>query len=141
MRRGITLPELILVLAILGVLTGIAVPRVQRLSDSLAVQQAALEIVSAHSRARMSAVLQSRVLELSIRADTLAIRVPGSPENLWHSPGPAAQGVALTGPTHALWFSPVGLTFGLSNGTYRLSRGSATRSVVVSRLGRVRIEP
>ena len=141
MQRGVTLPELVLVLAILGLLTGIAVPRFQRLADSLAVQRAALEVVSAHNRARMSAVLQSRVLELTIRADTLAIRVPGAPAYLWHALGPAADGVALTGPTRALTFSPVGMTMGLSNASYHLSRGAATHSVIVSRLGRVRVAP
>ena len=139
MRRGYTIPELILVLAILGLLTGIAVPRFARLADSLAVQRAALELVSAHNRARMSAVLRGRPLELTIRADLLAIRFPGAPENVWQALGPAAQGVAMTGPTHPVTFSPVGITVGLSNGSYRLSRGAATRTVIVSRLGRVRV--
>ena len=49
--------------------------------------------------------------------------------------------VALTGPTRALTFSPVGVTMGLSNASYHLSRGAATRSVIVSRLGRVRVAP
>jgi prepilin-type N-terminal cleavage/methylation domain-containing protein len=141
MRRGITIPELILVLAILGLLTGIAVPRFQRLADGLAVQRATLDIVSAHNRARMRAVLQNQRLELTIRADTLAIRLPGASKNLWQALGPAADGVALTGPTHAMIFSPVGLTMGLSNGTYRVTRGAATRAVIISRLGRVRVAP
>jgi hypothetical protein len=35
----------------------------------------------------------------------------------------------------------VGLTDGLANATFRLTRGAATRAVVVSRLGRLRITP
>jgi prepilin-type N-terminal cleavage/methylation domain-containing protein len=141
MRRGVTLLELVLVLAIMGLLTGIAIPRFQRVADGLAVHHAALEIVSAHRRARMSAILQSRLLELTIRPDSLAIRLPGAQDDLWHAAGPDAQGVNLTGPTHPLVFSPVGFTVGVSNGTYRLSRGAATRTIIVSRLGRLRVTP
>lgn len=139
MRRGYTVPELILVLAIVGLLAGIAVPRFARLADSLAVQRAAVDLVSAHNRARMGAVMRGRMLELTIGPDLLAIRYPGAPEHLWQALGPSAQGVALSGPAHPVTFSPVGITAGLSNGSYRLSRGAATRTVIVSRLGRVRV--
>lgn len=141
MRRGLTLLELVLVLAIMGLVAGIAIPQFQRVADTLAVHNAALGIVSAHRRARMSAILQNRPLELTIRADTLAIRAPGAPEDLWHAAGPQADGVELTGPTYALVFSPVGLTMGVSNASYRLTRGTATRTVIVSRLGRLRVTP
>jgi hypothetical protein len=89
----------------------------------------------------MSAILQNRELELTILEDTLAIRVPGAPTDLWHAVGPDGQGVTLTGPTYGLIFSPVGLTSGVSNATYRLSRGAATRTIIVSRLGRLRVTP
>jgi len=141
MRRGVTLLELALVLAIVGLLVGIAVPRFQRVADSLAVHNAAMELVSAHRRARFSAILQSRMVELTIRPDSLAIRIPGQPSDLWHAAGPQAEGVNLTGPTRPLVFSPVGLTVGVSNASFRLSRGSATRTVIVSRLGRLRVTP
>jgi len=42
MRRGVTLLELALVLAIMGVLVGIAIPPFQRMADSRAVHHAAL---------------------------------------------------------------------------------------------------
>ena len=141
MRRGVTLLELVLVLAIMGLLVGMAIPSLQRVADSLAVHHAALEIVSAHRRARISAILQSRLLELTIRRDTLAIRVPGASSDLWHAAGPEGEGVTLTGPTRGLIFSPVGFTIGVSNATYRLTRGAATRTVIVSRLGRLSVTP
>jgi len=141
MRRGVTLLELALVLAVTGLLFGIALPSLQRVADGLAVHNASLGIVSAHRRARISAILQNRPLELTVSADSLAIRVPGAASNLWHAPGPAADGVVLQGPPRTLIFSPVGLTMGVSNATFRLTRGSAARTVVVSRLGRTRITP
>jgi len=141
MRRGVTLLELVLVLAILGLAAGIAIPPFQRVADRLAVHHAALEIVSAHRRARFSAILKNQMVELTIRADSLAIRIPGTPSDLWHALGPDAEGVSLTGPTRPMVFSPVGLTVGVSNASFRLSRGAATRTVIVSRLGRLRVTP
>ncbi|MGN6390745.1 MAG: GspH/FimT family pseudopilin [Gemmatimonadales bacterium] len=141
MRRGVTLLELALVLAVTGILFCIALPSLQRVVDELAVHNASLGIVSAHRRARMSAILQSRSLELTVSADSLVIRVPGAPSNLWHAPGPSAEGVILQGPPHTMTFSPVGLTMGVSNVTFRLTRASATQAVVVSRLGRTRLTP
>jgi prepilin-type N-terminal cleavage/methylation domain-containing protein len=141
MRRGFTLLELALVLAIMGLVAGIAIPRFQRVADSLAVHHAALEIVSAHRRARFSAILQNRMVQLTVRADSLAIQIPGTPGDLWHAAGPNAEGVSLTGPSQPLLFSPVGPTVGVSNASFRLSRGAATRTVIVSRLGRLRVTP
>jgi prepilin-type N-terminal cleavage/methylation domain-containing protein len=141
MRRGVTLLELALVLAVTGLLFGIALPSLNRMADGLAVHNASLGIVSAHRRARLSAILQNRLLELTITADTLAIRVPGAPGNLWHGPGPSADGVALAGPPRTMTFSPVGITVGVSNASFKLSRGTATQTVVVSRLGRIRLTP
>lgn len=141
MRRGATLPELALTLTLVGLLLAIALPRLHGLADSLAVNRAALEIVAAHRRARMSAILRSRVLELTIGANDLAIRSRGDTTRLWFADGPAASRVALAGPERTLLFSPIGITFGLSNASFRLTRGAATRTIVVSRLGRVRIVP
>jgi Tfp pilus assembly protein FimT len=139
MRRGATIMELALALAIIGVLLGIALPRLATVADSLAVDAAARDIVAAHARARMTAILRSRVVELSVGADDLAIRPRGDAADLWHSTGPAARQVVLAGPPRIVTFSPVGITMGLSNASFPLTRGAASRTVVVSRLGRVRI--
>jgi Tfp pilus assembly protein FimT len=141
MRRGTTLLELVLVLATIGVLVGIAIPRFQSLADGLAVHAAALDIVSAHQRARMSAILRSRPLELTVGPDELILRARGDTTVLWRAPGPVARQVTLAGPPHTMLFSPVGVTFGLSNASFRLSRGGIVSTVVVSRLGRVRTVP
>jgi Tfp pilus assembly protein FimT len=141
MRRGATLLALGLTLIGRGLGRGSALPRFHRVADSLAVARAAQEIVAAHRRARMSAILQSRVLELTIDANDLSIRPQGDTTRLWHADGPAADRVALAGPRRTLLFSPVGITFGASNASFLLTRGTAARTVVVSRLGRVRIVP
>lgn len=141
MNRGATLLELLLVLTITGIVLAMAGPAVSPWLDRASVDRAAQELVAAHRRARATAVLESRVALLFIAPDSLLLRVVAGSDTTtrWSAPGPAAAGVSLTGPAYPLRFSPVGWTFGVSNGTYRLTRGRATRQVVVSRLGRVTV--
>lgn len=139
MRRAFTLPELVLVLAVAGVLVGIAVPQLSRAVDRIEVHTAANRLVAAHNRARMTAVTQGHVVVLSVDHDALILRRHGEATPLWSEPGPAANGVRLDGSGARFTFSPEGLTLGLSNASLRLARGSATRTVIVSRRGRVRV--
>jgi Tfp pilus assembly protein FimT len=141
MRRGTTLLELALVLVVMGLVLAILLPSAGRMADGFAVHRAALELVTAHRRARIAAILRGQIVELTISANDLAIRPRGAAADVWHAPGPAASQVALAGPPRTIVFSPVGISMGLSNATFTLTRGSARRSVVVSRLGRVRITP
>ena len=141
MRRGYSLPELMMVVAIVGLLTALALPPSRRLLDGLAVENGARQIRAAHFRARMHAIAFGRTTLLDLGADTIRIRSISGPDTtvIWQSAGPAADGLTLTGPAHALTYSPLGVTMGLSNGTWHLSYGTASRDVIVSRLGRLRI--
>jgi Tfp pilus assembly protein FimT len=131
--------ELSLVLTLIGLMLGIALPRITALRDGWTAEQAAQAIVLAHTRARMAAVLLSRPLVLTVAPDSLRIATL-TDSVVWRAAGPAAEGATLAGPVRKLTFSPVGLTMGLSNATFQVRRGAAIRSVVVSRLGRVRIQ-
>jgi type IV fimbrial biogenesis protein FimT len=139
MRRAFTLPELMLVLALVGILLGIAVPQLSSAMDRIEVHTAANRLVAAHNRARMTAVTQGHVVVLFVDQHTLILRRQGEATPLWSEPGPGTSGVALAGSGAKFTFSPEGLTLGLSNASLRLTRGSATRTVIVSRLGRVRV--
>ena len=139
MRQGFSLVELVLVLAVAGLLFGIALPRLSGTLDSIEVESAANHVLAAHRRARLMAVTRSQVLVLTIDTASLVIRARGQSSPLWAEDGPAVAGVALEGPTRQFTFSPEGLTLGFSNATLRLTRGSASRTVVISRLGRTRI--
>lgn len=139
MRRGFTLLELALVLSIAGLTLGIAWPRFGALLDSITVEHAAQQIVSAHQRARIIAIARSQPAVLTVAPDRLTIRLRGATTALWEDAGPVAIGVSLSGPPRTMTFTPVGMTMGLSNATFQLRRGTAVRTVVVSRLGRVRM--
>jgi len=96
-------------------------------------------VILAHSRARVAAILLSRPLVLTVAPDSLRIATLAD-SVVWRGAGPAASGASLAGPIRKLTFSPVGLSMGLSNATFQITRGAAIRTVVVSRLGRVRIQ-
>ena len=141
MRRGLSLPELLLVLAIIGITAAIALPATHRLLESLAVEGAARDIRAAHFRAATTAVATGRLAELELDPDSLRILTITGVDTavIWRAPGPHAAGITLTGPSHPLVYSPLGVTMGASNGTWHLSYRSAVRDVIVSRLGRLRI--
>ncbi len=139
MKEGFTLPELVLVLAVTGILLGIGVTNLVRAMDQLSVDAAATQLVAAHQRARMMAVARGQVLTLLIDSNDITIAPRTGAEPLWSAAGLAGSGVSLAGPSRRFTFSPEGLTLGLSNASLQLQRGSSTRTVVVSRLGRIRI--
>jgi prepilin-type N-terminal cleavage/methylation domain-containing protein len=139
MRQGVTLSELMLVLAVAGLVFGIALPGLSGALDRVEVWSAANHVVAAHRRARVMAVTRGQVLILTVDAEVLAIRPRGQPAPVWTEVGPASSRVALDGGSHQFTFSPEGLTLGLSNATMRLTRGAASRTIVISRLGRIRI--
>jgi Tfp pilus assembly protein FimT len=146
MRRGATVFELLAVLAIIGVIAGVAIPGASALADRLAVEHEAARIMMAYRSAWLAARRAHRLSLLRITPDSLAIRtVPsaGAPDTALYSvsPGPALAGVALASSPHTTVFAPDGVAMGLSNATHVLRKGGAQRRVVVSRLGRVRITP
>jgi len=146
MPRGVTLLELIIVLALLGLLAGMVIPGSAALSDRVAVEHQAARLLTAYRSAWVTARMQQRLAILRISADTLAIRTvrgASDPDTLlaWIAPGPSSAGVTLASPAHTSVFGPDGLGLGLANTSHVLVRRNATRKVVVSRLGRVRILP
>lgn len=141
MHKGTTLTELLVVLALIGVLVAIAVPSSAAFMGGVLTERAAHELMAAHRIARFTAIMHGRVTRLAIAADSLVVSLVSGRDTMvvWRASGPAAEGVQLAAPAHVLVFSPTGLPYGLGNGTYTFTRGPARRSVVISRLGRLRI--
>jgi len=142
MTRGFTLIELALVLLIAGLMAIFAAGPLLGLRDRLAVDQAARDIVALHARARLLAMVESRPIRLDIGSDSSLMRVIADGDTItrWRGAGLSAEPASVSGPVRSLWFSPAGVTYGVSNVTWIVTRGSAEKRVVVSRWGRIRIE-
>src|SRR5687767_12430008 len=86
MRHGFTLLELILTVVLVGLLIGIAMPPARRMLDRVTVDGAAREIATAHAYARITAVVRSRAMVLTIAPDTIVLRPRGDTTTLWGRP-------------------------------------------------------
>src|SRR2546430_16183608 len=73
MRRGLTLAELLVVLAILAMVTAVTLPRLAGFRDWIAVDTAAQEVITAIAVARSAAVMQGTRSRAVIAADSLRI--------------------------------------------------------------------
>jgi len=143
MPRGFTLVELLLTMALVGVLLALAVPGLGAMRDRLAVHAAASAIIAAHARARIVARTERRVAVLALSPDSIVLRVvlsPGDTLERWRDQGPGVGGVTTAGLPRRVLFAPSGVSMGLANGTYSVARGGFRKQVIVSRYGRIRVQ-
>lgn len=138
MRRGTTLPEIIVVMTIAGILGSIAVARTAVLRDRISVRSAATETVSTFSLARRWAL--SRASRTAITIDTAAasLVVRSFTDTISTRRLGSSHGVTVAASRDSMAYAPNGLGYGASNLTLVLRRGAAAETIVVSRLGRVR---
>ena len=138
-RPALTLLELIIVLMIIGLLSIIAVRETWHYLDRIAARSALAEAAEVIQQARDEALARHAVV--SVRIDTaraeLALRERGSALAL-HALGHAHR-VTLSSTRDSLAFDVRGLGYGASNLTLIVRRGRAAETLVVSRLGRVRL--
>lgn len=137
-RAGMTLVELLVVLALVGIVAAIAIPRGARLRDGAAVRAAALDAEQAFALARAEAVGWRSAV--AVRIDTAAARLElrrGADLLLVRALGDAYH-VRLSATRDSLAYDARGLGRGAANLTLVVRRGSVAESLVVSRLGRLR---
>ena len=134
-RPAFTLIEVVTVCVIAAIVTGIAAPRVRATMDSFAVEGATRDVTNTFALARLAA-LRHGGAEVRLDSLTLSIRAGGRVVRELHVA--RAHGVRMRLTVTLVRYAATGLGVGLSNGTIILSRGAATDTVVISRLGRVR---
>ena len=138
-RPALTLLELVIVLVIIGLLSLIAVREMGHYLDRIAARSAVAEAAEVIQQARDEALARRAVVSVKIDTSTgeLTMRERGralAVHALAH-----AHRVDLTSTRDSLAFDVRGLGYGASNLTLVVRRGHAAETLVVSRLGRVRL--
>lgn len=142
MRRGVTLLELIVVLAMIGLLLALALPRLAGWLDWLAVDRATQEVAAFHRTARFAAILRSQPVRLDFSADSLRATLEGPTDSVFlRWPGPKRLGVSLTASRASIRFQANGLGLGAADTKLVLRRGAEAESLTTSRLGRLKQWP
>jgi Tfp pilus assembly protein FimT len=132
------MPELVVVMAVVGVLVTVAVARTRALRDRVSVRAAATETVATFALARRWSL--SRASRTAITFDTTAstVVVRSYVDTIARRSLASSHGVTLSATRDSMAYAPNGLGYGASNLTVVLRRGNAAETIFVSRLGRVR---
>jgi prepilin-type N-terminal cleavage/methylation domain-containing protein len=137
MRHGLSLIEILFVLAVAAILAAMATPPYVTLRDRAAVRSAATASVAAFDAMRTLALTRAR--HAAIRIDTANARlvVHSFTDTLLRVPLGAAWQVRIATTRDSSAIAPDGLGYGAANTRLTLMRGAAAETVSVSRLGRV----
>lgn len=139
MRRGVTLLEVIAVLAVVGVVLAITAPRLTSWKDRLAVERATGEIVSFYWQARTSAIFRGTRVRLTLGGDSLQASFEGVTDSIFLTrSGPRRHGVSLIVSRPVIRIYANGFGLGAANTKIVLRRGVAAESLTTSRLGRLK---
>jgi prepilin-type N-terminal cleavage/methylation domain-containing protein len=136
-RRGTTLIEQLVVIAILAIVTAIAVTTAVRQLDAAAVHAASREVADAFAAARDHAMASGRRTAVRVRARDTVLLVHADDDLLEQRRLGLTYGVSVTGTRDSMAYAPTGLGWGAANLSVRIARGRAADTVTVSRLGRV----
>jgi prepilin-type N-terminal cleavage/methylation domain-containing protein len=136
-RSGMSLVEMLLVLALVGILTALALPPYVTVRDRASVRAAATASVAAFDAARAMALTRGR--HAAVRIDTAAARIVVHTlrDTTLRVPLGASWGVRLAATRDSSAVAPDGLGYGAANLRLILIRGAAADTITVSRLGRV----
>lgn len=137
-RAAASLLEVTVGLCIIGVLVGIALPRVRGMAARNAARAAAREVGLLLAAGRQVAATSAS--GAAVRFDTAGARVTllARGDTLRTLELRAIHGVTLRATRDSLAWDSRGLGLGAANLRVTLSRGVAAETVVISRLGRVR---
>lgn len=138
LRHGTTLPELMVVLTVVGILGLVAFSRGNALRDRMSVRSAATETMATFALARRWSVSRATRTAITIDSSTSSLLVRSYTDTIAKRSLASSHGVRLTASRDSMAYAPNGLGYGASNLTVVLRRGAAAETIFVSRLGRVR---
>lgn len=139
--RGVTMAELMVVLLVMALLGGIAIPTVGAALDDYRGHGATADLFAAvhltRARARATGVTHGLLLDAGGRAFRV-VADPGGAAETVEGPHGLVDGAVAT-QNASIRFSPKG--FAVPAGTITIRSGSDVRRIVVNLLGRARIAP
>ena len=138
MRKGVTLAELTVVLTLVGLVAGMAVPRFGAFRDAVSARAAATSTVALLSVARHAAIRRAMTTAISFDTVAASVTVFSGPDTIEHRPLGAIHGIRLRVTRDSIAYAANGMGYGAANTRVVLTRGAAAETVTVSRLGRVR---
>lgn len=138
MRRAFTVIEMVIVLAIVGVLAAMAAPRAAAYLDRIHVRGAVEEIATACTLARHLAIQRSARAGVRLDGTAGVVVVHVGPDTIRVLHLAATHGVGLRTTRDSIAYGPTGLGYGASTASVVVTRGEAADTLYVSRLGRVR---
>lgn len=136
LRRGALLVELVLTLALLGVVMAIAIPSVRTMLDRLSVRGARHDVVLGLWAARAAATRRGELARFHVDEAGAQVLVIVAADTVYRR-RLSARGVAVMATRDSIAYAPTGLGYGAANTTIVLSRGRRADTVTTSRLGRV----
>ncbi len=136
-----TLLEAMVVIATLSILTAGVTQAVAGTADRAAVVQVQGTVVRSYREAQSVARAFGGRAGLWVSPDSIVIRRLGGDSSIVRrQPGPRGSNVTIAPADYSIVYGPDGLPVGAGNVTIVLSRGTTSRQIVVSRLGRLRLD-
>lgn len=135
---GFTVPELLIVLTIVGVIMAIAIPSAKAGLDRVSVRAAASDVRATLNYARMLAMAGGIPVAVDVDSVAGTLRVRRDDEKILIRGVAQAHGVRVGRTRDSLAYDPRGFGRGAANLSILLRRGVSVETVFVSRLGRVR---
>jgi prepilin-type N-terminal cleavage/methylation domain-containing protein len=140
-RLGYTLAEMVVVMVIFGVVTGLGMPKLQGLISSSAVRSAQTQTGAYLAQARALALQRGREARFVRNGNTIQVTVDSNGTQVAFARPHDLQrehGVSLTTTRDSIAFDPRGFAIGTgSMEKVRLSRSGVSDSVCVTKLGKV----
>ena len=140
MRRGVTLPELMSVVAIVCLVTSIVIPPLAHTLARAAVDEAADRYAATHETTRQLAIARAGLARLEIdtarHTGTLSWR---NAVSTWDTVEVRSLGGAsILTSQPVVMFNPIGIGYGVSNTRIIFRRGAVAETLTVSRTGRLK---
>ena len=140
MRRAFTLLELLIVISIVGILTLVAVPRLQQASSATKLRSAKREVSALLTQARASAIQNGRSTSFVRNGNQLSVIIDNDagPQIVLRRDLSTAYGATLTSSRDTVPFDPRGLIAGNSSTiVVGVQIGESRDSVCVIALGKI----